>query len=149
MSFIKAIGVIVLCYIGYIVAIDLIAVLLVTILPEPGDRRLNGSAGFGSLALYYAVWLVAGCLAGAFFIMQSLERTKGNVLIQQRPLLIVLTALLLSAGLILFFYLLGEMPDPRVTYSNSYYVPGNRSMTWTFFISFLLVSFLFRNMEKK
>lgn len=148
MSFLKAISVIILCYIGWIVVIDLAAVLLVTILPEPGGRRLNGTAGFGSMALYYAVWLVAGCLAGAFFVMQSLEFTKTNVLVKKQPLIIISIAVVLSFVLIALFYFLGEMQNPRYSYSIDPYVPGNRNLTFTFFISFLLASFLLRNMEK-
>ncbi len=149
MSLIKSIGVIALCYIGCVLAFDLAGVLLVTFLPEPGGYRLNGSAGFGSVALYYAVWLVAGCFAGAFFISLSLEATKLNTLVQRQPLIIPGIALVLSVALILFFYAVGEMQDPRFNFSNDYYVPGHRNVTYTYFISFLLICLLLRNREKK
>lgn len=149
MAFLKTFGAIILFYFASLIIFDLAGVLLVTILPGPGSRRLGGYPGFGSVALYYTVWVVAGCFAGLFFSMFSFEKTASNVMIRNRPILVFIIALILSTILILVFYSLGEMQDPRYNYNNDYYVPGHRNVTFTYFISFLLVCFLARNMGKK
>ncbi len=142
MGLLKSIGVIILSYFICIVLIDIAGALLVTILPEPNGYTFSGHAGYGSIALYYVVWLVAGCLAGAFFTSYNFKTTKGNGLVQQNPIVIFIIAMLLSAMLILFFYSIGEMAVPVWDYSSNYYVPGNRYLTYTFFISFLLITLL-------
>lgn len=144
----KSIGVIALCYIICVIVLDIAGALLVTILPEPDSVRLNGTAGPGSTALYYTVWLVAGSIAGAFFISSSLEATKNNALIQQKPIVIFIIALFLSVALTLFLYSVGEMKKPGWSYDQNHYVPGHRYMTFVFFISFLFTTYLLRNMEK-
>ncbi|MBS1608975.1 MAG: hypothetical protein JSS70_09480 [Bacteroidetes bacterium] len=149
MSLLKSVGHIILFYFVWIVATDIAGVLLVSILPEPDSHTLSGHAGYGSMALYYTVWLVAGCFAGAAFTIHCIEKTKKNQLVQQKPLLIFIIALLLSAALILIFYLVGEMEVPDLDYSSDYsYVPGNRYMTFTFFISFLLITLLLLKADK-
>jgi len=146
----KAIGYIILCYSGSIVLVDLAAVLVVTILPSPGARRWGGYPGFGSTALYYAVWLVAGCFAGSFYWAYSSEVTRKNVFIHNNPSFIFLAACILSAGLIVIFFLAGEMLNPRYNFNNDYYVPGHRNMTYTFFGAFLLMCLiLLRTVKKK
>lgn len=129
-----------LFYLGCIIVFDLAGVICSILLPEPGGRRSGGQAGFGSIALYYAVWLVAGCFAGSFFCSLSIEFTKKNAIVQKNPIVVLLTAVLLSAVLILFFYSVGEMLNPVVNTFNDYYVPGHAGMTYTYFISFLLSS---------
>ena len=141
MALLKSTGLIILSYFTWIVLTDIAGVLLVIILPEPGGRTLSGRPGPGSVALYYAVWLVAGCFAGALFTSHSFKPTKGDDLVQQKPMLIFTIALLLSAILILFFYSVGEMIVPDWEYGGNYYVPGNRYLTYAFFISFLLTTF--------
>ncbi|RZS75130.1 hypothetical protein [Pseudobacter ginsenosidimutans] len=147
MSFLKACMYCLLCYIGCIAVIDLAAVLLVTLLPGPGGRRLNGQAGFGSKILYYAVWLVAGCIAGTVYSAGSLALTGSNGLIRKQPVWIFILALVFSILLIAFFYSMGEMLVPQ--YNNDYYVPGHAYMTWTFFISFLVICLLNCMLSKK
>ncbi|MGN6294071.1 MAG: hypothetical protein ACTHMV_15095 [Chitinophagaceae bacterium] len=149
MSLLKAIGIIILCYLIPAIVIDIAGVLLVTILPGPGSRRLNGNAGFGSTALYYVVWVTAGCLAGFFFTVYSREATRASIAIQRRPILIFIIGLLLSAGLLLLFYATGEMNGSWISLGNNYYVPGHRNVTYIFFISLLLVSLLLLKMEKR
>lgn len=148
MSFFKTICIIILCYLIPAIVIDIAGALLVTILPGPDSRRLNGNAGFGSTALYYIVWMTAGCLAGFFFTTYSREATRASIMIQRRPFLIFIIGLLLSAGLILLFYTTGEMNGSWISSGNNYYVPGHRNVTYTFFVSFLLVSFILLKMEK-
>ena len=148
MSLLKSIGLIILSYFIRIVLTDIAGVLLVTILPGPDSYTFSGHAGYGSIALYYVVWLIAGCLVGAFFTSRSLEITKGNQRLQRKPVVIFIIALLLSAMLILFFYSVGEMAVPVWDSSSNYYVPGNRNMTYTFFISFLLITGLLLSKEK-
>ncbi|HMU46753.1 MAG TPA: hypothetical protein PKC72_10320 [Chitinophagaceae bacterium] len=149
MTFLKALRTIVLICLASLIIFDIAGVLLVTILPGPGSRRLGGYPGFGSVALYYTVWLVAGCFAGFFFSMYSFEKTASNVLIRQKPIIVFITALVLSIILILVFYWLGEMQNPRYNFNNDYYVPGHRNVTFAYFISFLLVCLLSRNIGKK
>lgn len=138
MSISKAIGTIILLYLGCVVLFDLAGVICATLVPEPGGRRLGGQAGFGSKALYFSVWLVAGIFSGSFFCSLSLGFTKNNLVIQKFPVVILLIALLLSAALIFFFYSIGEMLSYRVNTFHDYYVPGHAGMTYTFFISFLV-----------
>ncbi len=140
MSFLKVCGYCFLCYCGCIVVTDLAAVLLVTLLPEPGGRRLNGQAGFGSKVLYYAVWIVAGCIASAFYSAASLEHIQSNKLMPKTPWIVFVLALVFSALLIVLFYSIGEMQVPQ--FNSDYYVPGHKQMTYTFFISFLTICFL-------
>lgn len=135
MNLIKATGIIILCYLVCIILFDLITVLLVTILPEPGARRLNGQAGFGSKVLFFVVWLVSGCFAGSIYSAVSFAYTQRNPAVNAMPGIVFLIALLLSIALVLFFYSMGEMQVPR--FNNDYYVPGHTHMTYTFFISFL------------
>lgn len=149
MGLLKSIGLIILSYFIWIVPIDIAGALLVTILPGPDSYTFSGHAGYGSIALYYVVWLVAGCLAGAFFTSHSFKTTKGNGLVQQNPIVIFIIALFLSVMLILFFYSVGEMAVPVWDFSSNYYVPGNRYMTYIFFISFLLMTGLLLNEGKR
>ncbi len=150
MSLQKSISYIILFYFVWIVITDIAGVLLVSILPEPDSHTLSGHAGYGSIALYYTVWLVAGCIGGAVFTIYSIEKTKKNQLVQQKPMVIFIIALLLSVILISIFYLIGEMNVPDPDYSSDYYyVPGNRYMTFTFFISFLLVTLFLLNTENR
>ncbi|MES2774443.1 MAG: hypothetical protein V4722_09675 [Bacteroidota bacterium] len=128
----KAFSIVVLYYLGCFIVFDIAGALLVTILPEPGGYRLNGSPGFGSMALYYTVWFVTGILSGAIFTTAGRDSTSNCLLVQKYPIVISAMALLLSAGLIAAFYFFGEMN------AHGYYVPGNRYMTYTFFISFLV-----------
>lgn len=139
MSLIKATGIMILCYLACVILFDLAAVLLVTILPEPGARRLSGQAGLGSKGLYYAVWLVSGCFAGSVYSAISFAYTHTSPVVSSMPGIIFLMALLLSVALVLFFYSIGEMQVPR--FNNDYYVPGHKNMTYTFFISFLGLCF--------
>ncbi|MBO9633287.1 MAG: hypothetical protein J7578_09225 [Chitinophagaceae bacterium] len=138
MSISKAIGTIILFYFGCVVLFDLAGVICVTLLPEPGGRRLGGQSGFGSRALYCTVWLVAGIFSGSFFCSLSIGFTKSNPVMQKMPFIILLIALFLSGALILFFYSIGEMLSYRVNTFHDYYVPGHVGMTYTFFITFLL-----------
>ncbi|PZR29207.1 MAG: hypothetical protein DI535_04110 [Citrobacter freundii] len=147
MALLKSIGRIFLSYLLWIVLIDIGGALLVTILPGPDSYTFSGHAGYGSIALYYVVWMVAGCLAGAFFTI-SFKTGNEKDLPQPKPILIFIIALLLSAALICFFYSVGEMARPDRDYSGNYYVPGNRYMTYTFFSSFLLITFLLLNDKK-
>jgi hypothetical protein len=140
MSFPRVCGYCLLCYVCWIFVVDLAAVLLVTLLPEPGGRRWNGHAGFGSKILYYAVWLVAGCMAGAIYSGASLEHTRSNRLVRKAPVMVFILALVFSTLLIMLFYYIGEMQTPRFNYD--YYVPGHAHMTYTFFVSFLAVCLL-------
>ena len=128
---------------------DVFGALLVTILPEPGSYTFSGHAGYGSIALYYIVWLVTGCLAGAFFTSHSVKTIKGDGAVQRNPIVIFIIAMLLSATLILVFYSVGEMAVPVWGYSGDYYVPGNRYLTYTFFVSFLLITLLLLKKEKQ
>ncbi len=148
MPFLKALGIIILCYLAALLLFDIAGVLVVTLLPTPDSRRLGNYPGFGSVALYYAVWLVAGCFAGSFYAIHSVDKTKDNELIRQRPVIVFVTALVLSAVLIFVFYLLGEMQNPRFNTNHDYYVPGHRNVTYTYFASFLLMSFLLRDYGK-
>lgn len=140
MNLLKASGFILLCYTGCIVVTDLAAVLLVTLLPEPGSRRLNGQAGFGSTLLYYAVWLVAGCIAGFIYTAACLENLPSDKLFRKAPVMVFMLALIFSVLLIMLFYSIGEMQVPQ--FNNDYYVPGHAYMTYTFFISFQAVCLL-------
>lgn len=145
MAMLKSFGLIILSYFIWTVLADIAGVLLVIILPEPGGRTLSGRPGPGSIALYYVVWLVAGCFAGAFFTSHSFKPTKGDDPVRQKPIGIFIIALILSAILILFFYSVGEMAVPNWDYGGNYYVPGNRHLTYAFFISFLLITLLLLN----
>jgi len=142
MSLSKSIGIIVLSYFICFAITDVAGAILVTIVPGPGSQTFSGHSGYGSIALYYVVWLVAGCFGGAFFASNSLNKTKGNERIQRSPMIIVAIGLLLSAALILIFYSIGEMGVPDLSYSSNYYVLGHRYLTYTFFTSFLAVAFL-------
>jgi hypothetical protein len=149
MSFLKAIGISILIYIICIVVVDIGAVLIAFFLPEPGGRRLSGGAGFGSTALYYVLWAVAGCFGGVFYIATSLDKTQSCKLVQQYPVTVPGIALVLSAILIVVFYAVGEMNTYSYASSDFYYVPGHRYMTYTFFVSLVLTSFFLSYKEGK
>lgn len=138
MGVIRSIGIIILFYLGCIIVADLAGVICATLLPEPGGRRLGGQAGFGSIALYYTVWLVAGLFAGSFFGSLSIGFTKKDPVLQRFPAIILLIALVSSSAFIFFFYSIGEMQMPVFNSFHDYYMPGHADMTYTFFISFIL-----------
>lgn len=143
MGSLKSIGVIALSYLIYVALTDIAGALLVTVLPGPDSVTFSGHSGYGSVALYYVVWFVAGCFAGAFFTAYNFkDKKKADEPVQENRLLIFMIALVMSAGLILFFYSVGEMNEVDWDYSSNYYVPGNRSLTYTFFGSFLAVMVL-------
>jgi hypothetical protein len=140
MNMLKAIGKLLLIYVASFVAVDIAGALLVTILPSPGGRRMGGGPGFGSLLLYYVVWIVAGCFMGLFYTEGGREKTTNSIHIQRHPLIVPAAALIFSILSIILFYALGQMSVYRYANSDFYYVPDNRYMTYAFFISMLATS---------
>ncbi len=132
MNLVKSILVASLLYCFWIVVLDIGAALLVTILPEPGARRLNGNAGFGSLALYYTVWAVAGFFAGFFYIGSGVDSLKENKGMMRDVIIALAVAIVLTYLLIDQLYRMNEMNKYGI------YVPGNEYMTLTFLGAFFL-----------
>lgn len=132
MNLIKSILIASLLYCFWIVIIDVAGALLVTILPGPGSRRLNGNAGWGSLALYYAVWSVAGFFAGFFYIGSCINALKGAKGMLQDAILALTVAGALTYILVRQLYQLNEMN------ANDIYVPGSENLTLTFLGVFFL-----------
>jgi hypothetical protein len=122
-------------YIIVVVVADLTGVLAVTLLDIIFTR-------FESGALYYAIWFVLAVFAGIFYISVFLQRSRGQ-LSPGDGILASSVSLVLSALLIIIFHLAGEMQASVANYD--YYVPGNKYVTYTFFITFVATAFLCRN----
>ncbi len=136
MNLVKTIFIASLLYCFWIVVIDIVGALLVSVLPEPGARRLNGSAGFGSVALYYTVWLVAGFFAGFFYIESCINALKENKGMLQDAIIAFAVAVALTYVLVRQLYKMNEMS------AHDIYVPGNEYMTFTFLGAFFLASLI-------
>ncbi len=146
MKLVSSILVTSLIYCFWIVILDIGAALLVTILPEPGAIRINGNAGFGSLALYYTVWAVAGLFAGFFYVGSSVDSMKENKGMMKDAIIALGVAAVLTYVVIEQLYRLNEMNKSGI------YVPGNEYMTLTFLGAFflaILVGVYFQYREHK
>lgn len=132
MNHVKSVLVASLLYCFWVAFLDIGAALLVTILPEPGARRLNGNAGFGTMALYYTIWAVAGFFAGFFYVGSNINTLKKNKEMVKDAIIALAVAVICTYVLLEQLYNLNEMNKSGI------YVPGNESMTLTFLGSFFL-----------
>ena len=131
MSTTKATLIIIAFYIASIIAFDIIGVLANSLFDVFGGRSK-------SVLLYYAVWFVAAIFAGSTYYLMATDYVKANTFYNNNTWLILLFASIFSTLAIYMFSINGQMQN--VTAKQDYYVPGNASMTYTFFITFMLAA---------
>ena len=128
MPLLKSILIIIGFYIASVLVFDIIGVLVNSFFDIFAGRSK-------STLLYYTVWFVGAIFAGIIFANLAYSYTNKNTIVKDKPIIIAMVAILLSAVAIWIFYYYNQMDD-----NNAYYVPGNMYMTYTFFITFILAA---------
>ena len=128
MPLFKSILIIIGFYIASVLVFDIIGVLVNSFFDIFAGRSK-------STLLYYTVWFVGAIFAGIIFANLAYSYTNKNTIVKDKPIIIVMVAILLSAVALWIFYYYNQMAD-----NDTYYVPGNKYMTYTFFITFILAT---------
>ena len=131
MSLTKSILIIIGCYIVSVVIADIAGVLLNSLIDVFAGRRKN-------TALYYTIWFVFAIFTGILYVGTAYDYAKKNEFVKNNKWVIVLIAIILTITAFWVFYTQGQMQN--VSAKEDYYVPGNASMTYTFFSTFILAS---------
>ena len=81
---------------------------------------------------------MAAIFAGTIFFLMAYDYISANVFFKNNSWLIVIISIVLSFTALWFFGINGQLQN--VTAKLNFYVPGNESMTYTFFITFILAA---------
>jgi hypothetical protein len=130
---------IILAYTLSLVVFDLIGV-AATFLAEVFTHRGK------SELLFYAIWFVAAIFNGLFFVSFSYEKMQENKMVSKNWMIVALCVLLGVLALLIFHWF-GQMQDSGSSEFN-HWVPGDKGLTYTYFITFMLSTFFFHNMEE-
>ena len=136
MTLAKSILIVIGYYIVIVVVADIAGVLLNTLFDIFAGRSK-------STLLYYTVWFVTAIFAGMLYFGLASSTVKVNETFAKNNWIITLIAIILSMILFFIFYANGQMDE-----TNTYYVPGNPYMTYTFFVTFILASIFAQYLDK-
>ena len=142
MNTIKASVIIISFYFTTVIAFNIIGVLANSLLDIFAGRSK-------STLLYYTVWFVTAIFAGCIYFLMATDYIKANTFYNKNSWFIITVSIILSAFAIYIFNTDGQMQNQ--TFNINYYVPGNKSMTYTYFITFNFAAIFVRyaNNSKK
>lgn len=124
-------------FIASIVVFDIIGVIVITL------KDLLWLTKKSMLFLAYPIWFVAAIFNGLYYTSFAFDQAKKNITFASNTWLIAVVAIVVSATAICIFTYYGQMNNDKY----DYYVPGNSGLTYTFFITLILSTLFFINME--